>query len=69
MLPLSTVVITIELATRFLKDHLDGDHYFKVAYPTHNLERARGQILLAKDMLAKLDAMTAIVNRIRQDMA
>ena len=69
MLPLSAVVITIELATRFLKDHLDGDHYFKVAHPTHNLERARGQILLAKDMLAKLDAMTAIVNRIRQDMA
>ena len=69
MLPLSTVVITIELATRFLKDHLDGDHYFKVTHPTHNLERARGQILLAKDMLKKMDAMKNIVSRIRQDMA
>lgn len=65
MMPLSTVVITIELATRFLKDHLDGDHYFKIAYPGHNLERARGQIRLAKDMLGKMEQMQQIVARIR----
>lgn len=65
MMPLSSVVITIELATRFLKDYLDGDHYFKVAYPTHNLDRARGQILLAKDMLKKLEDMKQIVAAIR----
>ena len=65
MLPLSAPVITIELATRFLKDYLDGDHYFRVAYPTHNLERARGQIRLAKDMLRKLEDMKQIVANIR----
>ena len=65
MLPLSTVVITIELATRFLKDYLDGDHYFKVAYPTHNLERARGQIRLAQDMLRKMEDMKRIVAMLR----
>ena len=67
MLPLSAVVITIELATRFLKDYLDGDHYFRIAYPTHNLERARGQIRLAKDMLRKLEQMQRIVAQIRSD--
>ena len=65
MLPLSAVVITIELATRFLKDYLDGDHYFRIAYPTHNLERARGQIRLATDMLRKIEDMKQIVADIR----
>lgn len=66
MMALSAVVITIELATRFLKDHLDGDLYFKIARPGHNLERARGQILLAKDMLRKLDDMKRIVAEVRK---
>lgn len=65
MMPLSTIVITIELATRFLKDHLDGDHYFKISYPGQNLDRARGQILLAADMIRKLEDMKRIVSQIR----
>lgn len=65
MMPLSAIVITIELATRFLKDHLDGDHYFKISYPGQNLDRARGQILLASDMISKLDDMKRIVSQIR----
>ncbi len=66
MLPLSTVVITLELATRFLKDYLDGDHYFRISHPTQNLERARGQIRLAKDMLRKMKDMERIVSELRQ---
>ena len=66
MLPLSAAAITIELATRFLKDYLDGDHYFKIAYPTQNLDRARGQILLADDMLRKMDDMRRIVDQIME---
>ena len=66
MLPLSAAAITIELATRFLKDYLDGDHYFKIAYPTQNLDRARGQILLADDMLRKMDDMRRIVAQIME---
>lgn len=68
MLPLSAIAITIELATRFLKDHLDGDRYFRITYPGQNLERARGQIRLAADMLRKLDAMCSIVDRILESM-
>ncbi len=65
MLPLSTFVITLELATRFLKDHLDGDHYFKISYPGQNLERCRSQIRLAQDMLDKQADMARIVAQVR----
>ena len=65
MLPLSTFVITLELATRFLKDYLDGDLYFRTSHPEQNLERARTQIKLAADMLAKQEEMAKIVFEIR----
>ena len=61
MLPMGAFVITLELATRFMKDYLDGDLYFKTAYPEHNLVRARAQMKLAADMQAKMDDMNRIV--------
>lgn len=61
LLPLGAFVITLELATRFMKDYLDGDLYFKTAYPEHNLVRARTQMKLAADMQAKFDDMNRIV--------
>ena len=64
MLPMGAICMTIELVTRFLKDYLDGDRYFKIAYPTQNLERARSQMRLATDMLRKLDDMCDIIDRI-----
>ena len=39
VLPLGAKIITAELAMRFLKDYLDGDVYFKIDYPTQNLDR------------------------------
>ena len=53
--------MTLELATRFLADYLDGDRYFKVAYPEHNLVRARAQMKLVADMEKKWDEMQKIV--------
>ncbi len=61
MLPMGALTMTTELATRFLKDYIDGDLYFKTAYPEHNLIRARAQIALAMDMNAKWDDMNRIV--------
>jgi Ser/Thr protein kinase RdoA (MazF antagonist) len=46
LLPLSVRVITFELGLRFLTDYLNGDAYFRVAYPAHNLHRARVQFKL-----------------------
>ena len=61
MLPMGAYVMTLEVATRFLKDYLDGDLYFKTAYPTHNLVRARSQMALVRDMEIKWNDMTRIV--------
>ncbi len=60
-LALSCFGITVELATRFLADYLDGDLYFKTVSADHNLVRTRCQIALAKDMLRKLPQMEQIV--------
>ena len=60
-LALSCFVLTAELATRFLADYLDGDLYFKINSPDHNLVRTRCQMALAKDMLKKMDEMEAVV--------
>lgn len=65
LLPLSAIVITLELATRFLKDYLDGDLYFKTKKPDHNLIRAKSQIALAYDMEKKLPQMKKIVAELR----
>lgn len=53
--------ITFELASRFLADHIDGDKYFSIHHPNHNLERARCQLKLAEDMMSKIDGMREFV--------
>ncbi len=60
-LALSCFALTAELAVRFLDDYIQGDPYFKINYPEHNLVRTRCQIALAKDMLKKMDQMNAVV--------
>ena len=60
-LPLSCFVLAAELSTRFLADYLNGDLYFTIKYPDHNLVRTKCQIALAKDMLRKMDDMEKIV--------
>ncbi len=61
MLHLGVFAVTVELATRFLADYINGDEYFKICYPKHNLVRARCQIALAKDILKKQDVLKEIV--------
>ena len=60
-LALSCFALTTELVVRFLDDYIQGDPYFKINYPEHNLVRTRNQIALAKDMLKKMPEMDRIV--------
>lgn len=62
-LPMGALVVTLELATRFLADYLNGDTYFKTAYDEHNLVRTRCQIHLAKDMENKMGEMERIMKQ------
>lgn len=61
MLPMGAWTITLEVGLRFLTDYIDGDRYFKTAYPTHNLDRCRTQFKLVADMEKKWDEMKKIV--------
>lgn len=68
MLPTGARILTLELAMRFLTDYLDGDRYFKAAYPEHNLVRARAQMKLVADMEEKWDEMKRIVDRVQSQV-
>ena len=62
-LAIGSAVITFETGIRFLGDYLNGDVYFKTAYPEHNLVRARTQFKLVADMEQKLPEMNRIVEK------
>ena len=68
VLPLGALTMTLELVARFLKDYIDGDLYFKIAYPEHNLVRARAQMALGLDMLKKWDEMNRIVAQVAKQV-
>ena len=61
-LPLGVKVMTFENAMRFLYDHIDGDVYYHIDHPKHNLERARCQFRLLEDIDSKWDEMN-LLNR------
>lgn len=61
LFPLGAKMMTYECGLRFLTDYLEGNVYFKVHYPEHNLVRAKNQFALLKDMDRKTDEMNRII--------
>lgn len=57
-------VITYEIGLRFLTDHLQGDVYFKIKRPNHNLDRARNQFAMVRSLEAQADAFEKIVETV-----
>ena len=55
--------MTLECGMRFLADFLQGDVYFKTAYPEHNLVRARTQFRLVQEMEELFEEMNRIVKK------
>ncbi|MFN0126634.1 MAG: phosphotransferase enzyme family protein [Verrucomicrobiales bacterium] len=56
-------LITLEVALRFLTDYLEGDHYFKIKHPRHNLDRFDVQAALVRSMENQGDEMRAVVDK------
>lgn len=54
-------MITFEQAMRFLTDYLDGDRYYRTAYPEHNLIRARNQMALVREIERYSQEIRALV--------
>ncbi len=63
LLPLSALIMTYECGIRFLADFLNGDTYFKIHREGHNLDRARTQLALCRDIESKLPQMAETVAR------
>ncbi len=50
LMPFAARLVTFTIGMRFLADHINGDVYFKVARPDHNLARARVQFAMVAAM-------------------
>ena len=54
-LPLGAKSIIFIMGIRFLTDFLNGDIYYKIKYPEHNLDRAKNQFKLIESMNAQMN--------------
>ena len=57
-------LITYTIALRFLTDFIDGDNYFKIHHPLHNLQRARAQLRLVISMEEQYGEMLNIISKL-----
>jgi hypothetical protein len=62
-------LLTLECGIRFLTDYLQGDVYFKIKHPDHNLDRCRNQFAFVTALERKLPAMEEMVDRYWQTPA
>ncbi|HNW85520.1 MAG TPA: aminoglycoside phosphotransferase family protein [Candidatus Limiplasma sp.] len=62
-LPMGAKMMSLENGVRFLTDYLQGDVYYAIHRPEHNLDRCRTQFRLVADMETKWAEMNAIVAR------
>ncbi len=58
----SGMLMTLECGVRFLTDYLQGDVYFKIRRPEHNLDRCRTQFALVRSILDQQGALQGFVD-------
>jgi hypothetical protein len=63
-LAFSGLYITYEQVLRFLMDYIDGDTYYKIAYPDHNLVRTHAQYKLLQSMEGQYSQMQSIIGNL-----
>lgn len=59
---LAPVLLTYIIGIRFLADYLNGDVYYKTAYPEHNMDRCKVQKALIESMEARQDKIREIIS-------
>ena len=52
-------------AVRFLADYINGDTYYKISYPDHNLVRTRAQLKLLHSIDTHMPEMRAFIASLR----
>jgi hypothetical protein len=66
-LAFSGKLLTLECGMRFLTDYLQGDVYFKIRQPDHNLDRCRNQFAFVEAIEKNLSEMEKCVLKHQQD--
>lgn len=56
-LPYAAALFPYMQAVRFFADYINGDTYYKIKYPEHNLVRTRNQMALFRSVLENMPAM------------
>ena len=56
--------MTLETSLRFLTDYIEGDVFYRVERPGHNLDRARNQLALLADLSAHWDWMGHVIDEV-----
>lgn len=57
LLPFGAKLMIYMQLTHFLTDYLNGDTYYKIDHPEHNLQRSKAQFKLLQSIEANYDAM------------
>jgi Ser/Thr protein kinase RdoA (MazF antagonist) len=60
-LPYAVALFPFMQAVRFFADYVNGDTYYKIAYPEHNLVRTRNQMALFRSVMAHKAEMEAYI--------
>lgn len=61
-LPYGALLFPYMQAVRFFADYINGDTYYKIKYPEHNLVRTRNQVALFKSALSKREKMQSYID-------
>lgn len=56
-------LLTYMQTVRFFTDYIDGDKYYKIAYPEHNLVRTEAQFKLLQSLEENFEKMQQIVDK------
>lgn len=60
-LPYAVALFPYMQCVRFLTDYINGDTYYKIKYPEHNLVRTRNQLALFRCVCAKQEEMARFI--------
>ena len=60
-LPYAVALFPFMQCVRFLTDYINGDTYYKIKHPTHNLDRTRNQLALYRDVRLNTSTITAFI--------
>lgn len=64
-LPFAVALFPMMQAVRFLTDYLNGDTYYKISYPEHNLVRTRNQLRYFQEVQTHRQQMADYVAKFR----